>query len=104
MSRPLTAGIYRERQDVCGPNGLARVERDPQYPRGHVEERYTVRFYAREAPTGHMVAICYRLAIPETYSATLAPTYDGGWIRALAIAEDFTLGTAREALSRTATR
>lgn len=56
MSRPLTSGIYRERQDVCGPNGLARVERDRQYPRGRAEERYTVRFYAREAPKGHLVS------------------------------------------------
>lgn len=102
MSRP---GLGRQwRQDVYGPLGMARVERDPREPANSATERYTVRFYAREAPTGRLVAICYRHAIPETYSATVAPTYDGGWIRALAIAEDFTLGTAREALSHTSNR
>lgn len=89
MSRPLTAGIYRVRQDVAGPLGTARIERDATSR----DERYTVRFYKREAPTGALVAICYRYAIPETHDAQVA-TYDGGWVRALAIAEDYTLGSA----------
>ena len=48
MAKPLTSGIYRVRQDVCGPRGLARVERVPD-PEAY-NERYTVRFYAKEAP------------------------------------------------------
>lgn len=98
MKRPLTSGIYRVRQDVCGPLGLARVERDPREPAHSATERYTVRFYAREAPTGHLVAMCYRYGVPSGVSeAHDAPTFDGGWQRALAIAEDVTLGSAQSA-------
>lgn len=97
MSKPLTSGIYRVRQDVCGPRGLARVERVPD-PEGF-NERYTVRFYAKEAPTGELVATCWRWG-QSAPSVTIAPDkrpaphYDGGWTRALAIAEDITLGSA----------
>lgn len=95
MSKPLTKGIYRERCDVVGPLGLARVERvagslGPQ-------ERYTVRFYAREAPMGTLVAVCWRYNGPpsDEYADTV-PQVDGGWTRALAIAEDYTLGSAED--------
>lgn len=90
MAKPLTSGIYRVRQDVCGHRGLARVERVPDAEK--FNERYTVRFYAREAPTGELIATCWRWGAraPE-YTA---PHFDGGWTRALAIAEDVTLGSA----------
>ena len=88
MSKPLTSGIYRIRQDVCGPLGSARVERVEDSRPSH--ERYTVRFYAREAPTGELVTTCWRWGVPD--SATERELgglhLDGGWTRALAIAED----------------
>ena len=93
MSKPLTSGIHRERCDVHGPSGWARVERvqdsDP------TRERFTVRFYSKGDPTkaGEVVATCWRYVS----AAPVAPLhYDGGWVRALAIAEDYTQGSAEE--------
>lgn len=98
MTRPLSSGIYRVRHDVVGPCGTARVERDAREPRDSATERYTVRYYAKGSTApGALVALCYRYAIPEVSEAREAPTYDGGWQRALAIAEDITLGSAQSA-------
>ena len=94
MSNPLCSGIHRVRADVVGPLGRARVERvsdsDP------TRERYTVRFYASATPSapGQLIGTCWRYVA----SAPVAPDhYDGGWIRALALAEDCTQGSAEEA-------
>lgn len=93
MSKPLTSGIYRERCDVAGPLGVARVEREAG-SNGPCE-RYTVRFYARESPTGTLVAVCWRYAgTPSSEYPTHTMQLDGGWTRACAIAEDLTLGSA----------
>lgn len=75
------AGVYRQRATLSGPNGrVARVMRvpcsDPQ------RERYIVA-----NPRGDIEAVCWRHGVPDGEPESIAPHYDGGWTRALAIAE-----------------
>lgn len=78
MSTQLASGVYRQYCDVTGPNGSARVERvedaDPK------RERYQVSGWTcwtheppDDMPEGHL---------------------DGGWERAISIAEHLTQGRA----------
>lgn len=79
-------GVYRVRCDVSGKKGVARVEKvQDDNP---LNERYRVRFFAsdkRDDTEGEVVGVCWRYTPCMDNNAI--PQYDGGWTRALALAE-----------------
>lgn len=91
-SSPYILGVYRRHATVVVGEYSATVERaEHGYLR---EERYTVTDASNQA-----VAVCWRYGVPDYPMSTPVPHYDGGWTRAVAIAEQL----ATEAHERAAT-
>ncbi len=74
------AGVYRQYATLSGSAGVAHVNRFAETDSRR--ERYMVT-----DPRGNIVAVCWRHGIPDDREPGMVPWLDGGWTRALAIAE-----------------
>ena len=79
-SSPYILGVYRRHATVVVGEHSATVERSEHdtVPR---HERYRVWH------EGTMRAVCWQYVVPENSLSKSVPQYDGGWTRAIAIAE-----------------
>lgn len=77
----IASGRYRASYTVAGALGVATVRRKGR--KDSPSERYLVRL------DGEPVAICWRYGVGAAHLDfdTPAPRYDGGWTRAVALAD-----------------